>query len=157
MMAAFDNQRRVLVVCSVQLATTLGSGGCTLTRLDLWDDSITDVGVGALAAALPRSRLRLLGLWGTPFTDGVDGEGLAGSTGLAALGAALRLSPALCELNLFGNAAITVDGIQGTRPRLAACAPLSLAASLSRARQLAGDRHCSGCTQIDLPLNLPRR
>ena len=123
MMAAFGNQRRVLVVCSVQLATTLGSGGCTLTRLDLWDDSITDVGVGALAAALPRSRLRLLGLWGTPFTDGVDGEGLADSTGLAALGAALRLSPALCELNLFGNAAITVDGIQGepSRPLVRLC------------------------------------
>ena len=144
MMAAFDNQRRVLVVCSVQLATTLGSGGCTLTRLDLWDDSITDVGVGALAAALPRSRLRLLGLWGTPFTDGVDGEGLAGSTGLAALGAALRLSPALCELNLFGNAAITVDGIQGTRALDSPLAPRCPWPRRSAEHGFAGDCHWAG-------------
>lgn len=42
--------------------------------VDLWDESISDAGVAALAASLPQSQLRVLGLWGTPFTDGNPGN-----------------------------------------------------------------------------------
>lgn len=42
--------------------------------VDLWDESISDAGIGSLAASLPQSQLRVLGLWGTPFTDGDPGK-----------------------------------------------------------------------------------
>ena len=45
--------------------------------VDLWDESISDMGVANLAASLPQSQLRVLGLWGTPFTDGKPGEDAA--------------------------------------------------------------------------------
>ena len=56
------------------LASSLASGGSSLLRLDLWDASVGELGVGALAAALPKCQLQLLGLWGTPFGDGHDDE-----------------------------------------------------------------------------------
>ena len=96
----------------MRLADALGSGQCSLTRLDLWDESISDAGIGALAASLPRSNLKVLGLWGTPVTDGHPGSGLHDSTGLAAIAHAIPLSPQLTELNLFGNAVITPAGCQ---------------------------------------------
>ena len=78
--------------------------------VDLWDESTSDAGVAALAASLPRSKLRVLGLWGTPLTDGDPGSGLHDSSGLAALAHSLPLSPQLQELNLFGNAHISPVG-----------------------------------------------
>ena len=40
------------------------AAGVSLTALDLWDSSVSDAGVTAIARALPQSQLRLLGLWG---------------------------------------------------------------------------------------------
>ena len=96
----------------MRIADALGSGQCSLTRLDLWDESISDAGIGALAASLPHSNLKVLGLWGTPVTDGYPGSGLHDSTGLAAIAHAIPLAPQLIELNLFGNAVITPAGCQ---------------------------------------------
>ena len=102
------------------LATALGSGNSPLSRLDLWDSTVGDVGIGSLGRALADSQLRILGLWGTPFGDGMEegeeegeGEREGGdvATGLAAICQALSRRAPLAELNLWGNSTLTPSGL----------------------------------------------